>query len=155
MASLGEYTEQQSRFYLSFSRGGTCCSDTCEACGRTYFITSQGHGDYNEGELESLREKAAAEPDKYIEVPDFSSVSSAQLGSQRVIVGCLCDPTKRYSDWIENHAEELARYLTLYWQSKRDEAMREATKANGQLSQIEALDKMRQVIEIMGETSQS
>lgn len=71
MASLGEYTEQQSRFYLSFSRGGTCCSDTCEACGRTYFITSQGHGDYNEGELESLREKAAAEPDKYIEVPDF------------------------------------------------------------------------------------
>ena len=119
---LKEFTAQQARFDSAFARGATSCSTTCDACGRIYFVTSPGHGDYEPGELDRLRELANDFPDKYIEVHDFGSVSYSFLDGKHVVIGCLCDPTKGYSDSIEEHARELTTYLLLYWRDKQAEA---------------------------------
>lgn len=124
MPRLREYTDQQKRIDDAFTNGGTCCSIYCEACNRTYFITSPGHGDYSEGELESLRERAAENPDQYIEVPDFGSVSWLELFGKQVVVGCLCGSDVRFANWIEDRAEELTKYLAAYWKSETEEAHR-------------------------------
>lgn len=138
MQSLVEYTDQQSRMCRAFSYGGTLCSTTCQACDRTYFVTSPGHGDYDEGELENLRELAEQSPDKYIEVPDFDSVSTMTMPTDRkhVVVGCICDPTKALSEFIEANAEELTRYLREYWQDVRADAAMEERKATEALSAL-------------------
>lgn len=124
---LGDYTEQQSRFDHAFSSIATCCQITCEACSRTYFVTSPGHGDYDPGELERLHKLAEENPEEYIEVPDYSSVSSAEVGGKTVVIGCLCDPTKTISEFIESNARQLTEYLRLYWDANA-EAAREALK---------------------------
>ncbi len=124
MTQLEQYTKQQSRIHHSFSYGGTICSVWCEACGRIYFVTSPGHGDYNEGELEGLLKSSKENPDKYIEVPDFDSVSTIiRPGDNKaVVIGCFCDPTKSLSKFIESNAEALTGYLTEYWRDIRLEA---------------------------------
>jgi hypothetical protein len=130
---LSAYTAQQSRFDQAFSVSSTCSSTTCANCGRTYFVTSPGHGGYEEGELDELRAKAEAEPNKYVEVPDFGSVATWQ----GLVVGCICDPTKRYSDWIEDNAEALVAYLKLYWQAKANLAANELRTAEEMLATLE------------------
>ena len=127
--TLLDYTKQQERFSAAFSHGGSCCQVTCEACGRTYFVTSPGHGDYSKGELERLLELAKEKPDLYIEVQDYSHVSTAILNRKSVVVGCLCDPTSELSDWIEYYAHELTLYLRDYWKDRREDAMRQADES--------------------------
>lgn len=124
MTRLEQYTDQQSRMARAFSYGGTCCQVTCEACERTYFVTSDGHGDYSEGELEHLRKLSSVNTGRYIEVDDFGSVSTMihPCTGKSVVVGCLCDPTKNLSDFIERNAEELKGYLTLYFSDVRKAA---------------------------------
>lgn len=133
---LKEYTDQQSRYANAFSGGGTLTVTDCEACGRTYFVTSPGHGDYNEGELDALYRREFEDPDKVIEVPDFDSVSTVVVDRKNVVVGCLCDPTKRHSDWIEFHARELTSYLRSYWASKKDEASAAKQESEEHLSAL-------------------
>ena len=119
--TLSDYTDQQSRIDRAFSDGGSCCGAHCEACGRTYFVTSSGHGDYEEGELERLYELSRADPDKYIEVPDYSSVATMThpLTNQQVVIGCVCDPTLTLADFIERNARQLTKYLREFWKAKR------------------------------------
>lgn len=136
MPSVLIYSEQQARFDLAFGRGGTCCDVTCGECGRTYFVTGPGHGDYPSGVLDCLRQKAVVEPDKFIEVPDFSSMTSLILGGKTVVIGCVCDPTKRYSDWIEERADELIEYLRLLLESKRTAASAEQRHCVEQLERL-------------------
>lgn len=133
---LTDYTDQQSRFDRAFSCGGSSTCVTCEKCGRTYFVTSQGHGDYDEGELAELRRKADAEPDKYIEVPDYSYVGSADLFGKHVVIGCLCDPTMRVTTWIEDNADELTTYLRLYWEAVKSKAKRQSEDAENALNEL-------------------
>ncbi len=120
--TLSDYTPQQSRFDSAFSGMATCCSILCDACGRVYFVTGTGAGDYEEDELESLLQRAEESPDKVIEVPDYSSVAFAIVDDKQIVIGCICDPTKRWSEWIESHADELTAYLGLYWKAKKEEA---------------------------------
>lgn len=129
---LTDYTNQQSRFDRAFCCTATCCSITCGACGRSYFVTSSGHGDYEPGELDELRSKAKAEPDKYIEVPDYSSVAFVQFGDEHIVIGCICDPTKRYSEWIEGNASAITEYLRLFWEDQKK-------KAEGELGEAEKM----------------
>lgn len=130
MTRLQDYTDQQSRVERAFCCGGACCSVHCEACDRIYFVTSSGHGDYDEGELDQLRAHAAEEPEKYVEVPDYSSVSTMTIpGGKHVVIGCLCDPTKPLSDFIEGYAEEITAYLREYWKATREEAANKERKA--------------------------
>lgn len=134
--ALQDFTDQQSRIDRSFARGGTCCDIYCEACGRTYFVTSAGHGDYEEGEIEALREKAQREPDKYIEVPDYSSVSAMHWNGKEVVIGCLCDPTRSLATFIEKHAEQLTEYLRLYWKDMHEKAASELKRADDALAAL-------------------
>lgn len=133
---LEQYTDQQARYALAFTSHGTSCSVTCEACNRTYFVTSPGHGDYEDGELEGLRARAESALDRYIEVPDFDSVSFTWIGGKQVVVGCLCDPTKRHSEWIEAHAEQVTAYLVDYWTDKKAKAEHDAMMAERQLQSL-------------------
>jgi len=134
VSQLEKYTDQESRIHHSFSFGGTLCSVCCEACNRIYFVTSEGHGDYEEGELESLLESSKKDPDKYIEVPDFDSVSTITrpFDNKNVVIGCICGPTDNLSIFIESYAKELTIYLKEYWKSIRCNAAikeQEAAKA--------------------------
>jgi len=140
---LTDYTDQQSRIEKAFSYGGACCQVDCQACGRTYFVTSEGHGDYEEGELEGLLENAKQSPDTFIEVPDYSYVSTMvhPMTNEEVVVGCLCDPTAGLSEMFESHAEEITKYLVLYWEAKKKDAERRLKKANESLNVLsEATD---------------
>lgn len=130
---LTDYTEQQKRFSIAFTGGGTCCSTMCEACNRVYFVTSPGHGDYEDGELDALRTKAKKAPDLYIEVPDYSSVDIAYVDGKQVVIGCLCDPTAKVSEFIESNCEQITEYLRLLWQDRLEHAEKESVKANNKL----------------------
>ena len=130
---LDAFTDQQARFDRAFCHGGTSCSTTCEACGRTYFVTSPGHGDYEPGEIERYRKLAEEQPDKYIEVADFCSVSDMDFEGRRIVIGCLCDPTKKYSEWIEKYASELTEYLRLFWSDRLKKAQRVADESRSAL----------------------
>ncbi|MHC4868009.1 MAG: hypothetical protein ACYTEX_28390 [Planctomycetota bacterium] len=126
MPILQAYTAQQSRFDKAFCGDGWCCSAVCEACGRTYFVTSIGHG-----------EKADQEPDRYIEVPDFSYVTTVWVNRKQLVIGCVCDPTKAWSQWIENHAEALTEYLRLYWQDRQKQAKHDTEMAESALAALD------------------
>ena len=119
---LTDYTDQQARFDAAFVVTSTCCSITCDNCGRTYFVTSPGHGDYEDGELDELRSLAEQKPGRFIEVSDYGSVSFVRWDKKQLVVGCVCDPTKRASELIECYAKELTTYLRAYWQAKRVKA---------------------------------
>ncbi len=143
MTRLEQYTDQQARIDDAFGFGGTLCSVLCTDCDRTYFVTSPGHGDYEEGEIEDLRERAEREPDKYIEVSDFDSVSfmiHPGTGKQ-IVTGCICDPTRGLSEWIESHAQQLTKYLWLYWESRRKKAERENREAAHALAALTEVEK--------------
>lgn len=115
---LEMYNDQQSRFSKAFCHGGTLCSTLCENCGRTYFVTSVGHGDYSEGELEELQELAAKHPNRYIEVPDFGSVDTVLMNGKSVVIGCECDPSAAWSKFIEEYSREITEYLKYLWGDK-------------------------------------
>lgn len=135
--SLQTYNDQQSRVERAFSTGGSCCTAHCEACGRTYFVTSEGHGDYEEGELERLRERAAQD-DGVIEVPDFSYVADMHhpFTGNQVVVGCLCDPTKGLAEFLETWADEICKYLEEYQRDKGKRAAQAARRAIANLRRV-------------------
>lgn len=134
--SFEQFTDQQSRYARAFTNSATIRIVTCEACDRTYFVTSPGHGDYAEGELENLRTYAEKNADKYIEVSDIDSVAFAWIGGKQIVIGCLCDPTKRHTDWIEAHAEQLTEYLSDYWTAKKEQAKYDKKTAERQLETL-------------------
>jgi hypothetical protein len=140
--ALEVYTLRQSRLDRAFSRGGCCAALTCH-CGRTYFVTSEGHGDYGEGELEELRRNAEKEPDKYIEVPDFSCVANLYIDGKELVIGCKCGGADRYAEWIESHAVELTEYLKLYWEDQYREAEEERLQAEKMLNLLKKGEEVR------------
>ncbi len=144
---LSVYTEQESRFDTAFSGGATCCSIDCEGCGRTYFVTSDGHGDYDDGELEELYAKAKEQPQKYIEVPDFDSVAMVHLEGKQLIIGCECGAVRKYADWIESHAQPLTKYLKLYWLAKKNKADTVSTQTTEYLASLPDPDERERIYE--------
>ena len=89
MTHLNQFTDQQSRIDRAFSIVASSCTAYCEACGRTFFVTSQGHGDYDEGELERLHNLAEEQPDKYIEVSAFRVYRGVRRRAHNVPSGIL------------------------------------------------------------------
>lgn len=126
---MPKYDDQQSRLSSSFNGHRTLTVQTCQ-CGRLHFVSADGHGDYEPGELEDLLAKAEAEPEKYVEEAEFDHIDAVYIEGWEIVPDCPCAAYKRYCDWIENHAEELAEYLTRYFQDKKADAMREAKTAD-------------------------
>ena len=77
-------------------------------CGITYF-DGYNDCDWEDGELEKLRQKARDKPKLYVEVD--CSVSTIEIGPSQLVIDCTCGQAKRYEDFILNHAHQLAKYL--------------------------------------------
>lgn len=125
---MPEYTRQQSWVVNSFPRSTTLCTCDCD-CGRVHFASARGHGDYEDGELAGLQEKAAKEPEKYIEHAEFHYVDQVRIDGRWIVPDCPCNKLQRYIDWIETHAEGLSRYLGFYLKEQRADALEIAKDA--------------------------
>lgn len=60
------YTNAEAALSRAFRGTSALCAVDC-ACGRTYFVSAAGHGDFEPGELEGYKAKASIDPDKYVE----------------------------------------------------------------------------------------
>lgn len=123
-----KYNDQQIRFSSAFAGIRTCCSISC-SCGREHFVASDGHGDYEDGELESLIEKSNSDPDKYVAEWQYDHIDAAFIEGRQIVVDCPCKGYKRYCDWIEAWADELTAYLIDFQQSKLATARMEVEQA--------------------------
>lgn len=124
-------TDPKDRISRAFSARSTTDSMTCEACGKTYFLTGPMAGAYAEGELESLLESAENHPEDYKEVCGRIAIDYMEhpIDGRVLVVGCECDPTNGLTTWIESHSEELTTYLGLYWKAMRATAEGEVDRA--------------------------
>ena len=93
-------------FILAFSDSGTICA-SCEFCGRVHF---GGDGDFDEGELESLKTNAEKEPDKYVDHGD-EWVGLLHLAGRTGVVDCPCNKMDPYEQFIWGHGWKIAEYL--------------------------------------------
>lgn len=122
------YTDQQAILCSSFRERCCLCVMDC-SCGRVHFTSAHGHGDYEEGELESLQKKAREQPNKYIEETMFDSIDSIFIDGKSIVVGCPCHEDIRYANWIDRHAIQLAKYLIEHHKAKARDAQRIADQS--------------------------
>lgn len=103
---------------------------TCDFCGTTYFGTWSGGRDYEEGELEELREFARDPKKKYVEWGDCDSVSQGTLDGQQFVYACPCNASLPYERFIWNHRYVIAAYL-----KKRAEEEKSSAEVIGRLAE--------------------
>lgn len=97
---------------------------TCEFCDRTYF---GGNGDYDEGEYESLQSKAASQPEKYIEVDDFTSYG--YMDGKTFVLDCECNGVRGIENWIWAHRFVIAEYFEKRAAKKLEDAQEDIEAA--------------------------
>lgn len=100
------------------------CHISCELCDRTHFSTDTSF-DWEEGELESLLEKAEAEPDMYINHGN-DSPSWGFFNDKQAVVDCPCNKLKGYEDFIWDNRHVIAKYLKARANEIRLDAIRQA-----------------------------
>jgi hypothetical protein len=102
-------------WWMAFESGGALVVQCL--CGRTNFAGGS-EVDYEEGELELLREKARLRPDAYIEDPESDSIGVAEVGHGQVIAwGCPCGCAEKFEDLLEGSREQIAKYYELKLQA--------------------------------------
>jgi hypothetical protein len=100
-------TESASRDFWGAFAGGGSLVVTC-ACGRTHFPANTSL-DYDEGELESLLKRAAAERDKY--VVDYRNDSIGVLDVGNILAwNCPCRNDARYERFIWEYRDQIVDY---------------------------------------------
>lgn len=102
---------QPTEFFKHVYHGdmGSICID-CH-CGRTHFADSERAGDWEDGELEGLRERAAKEPDKYIAHVNYDAVMSLYIRGIVVVVECPCGWLYRYERMLWEDRERILKYF--------------------------------------------
>jgi len=118
-------------FLDAFSGGSAGIIVECDFCGRVYFSTSD-HGDYEEGELESLRANAEKEPDGCIEVDYFTS--RVEVDGKTYAYGCKCNKVRRYEDFIWLHRREILAYIKARMEKRLKAAKEDMEIARGALT---------------------
>lgn len=113
----------------SFCCGGSIVSDC--ACGRTNFIDSEDAGDWDEGELERLRELHREKPDQYVIDHGNDYVSISRVG---LIWNCPCGQSKRYEDMLTLYQSEILSY----YKKRKEKLVREAADITEDLSKASA-----------------
>ena len=78
----------------------------CELCGRTYFTEE---GDWEEKRFEEFRKLAKEQPDKYIEVDDFSSWR--YIDRRQAVLDCKCNKLADYESLFWENREIIIPYL--------------------------------------------
>jgi hypothetical protein len=129
-----QYTDAESRFTRAFSHGGTLCAMDC-ACGRVHFVSADGHGDYDEGELDRLKEAALKDPDKYVEHSVFDTIHVCDA-ADGYIPQCPCGGAERIRKWIDDHAAELVTYLTALFEARKKKAESKAAECSKHLQAL-------------------
>ena len=81
-----EYQLPSDLFIKSLRTTGSISVDC--ACGVTHYAS---HGDFEEGELEELQNKARRIPDQYNEVTDDDMVSYTIIDSKQIVIQCGCN----------------------------------------------------------------
>lgn len=104
--------EASDEFMRAICGHGALCSILCEHCGRTHFV-GDGHGDYEDGELEDLRTNAQRNPGEYIEHNDYDSIDWGYINGKQIVWGCPCNSARRFEQWIWSHRYAIAKYLRL------------------------------------------
>lgn len=94
-------------FHRAFCQSASLVID-CEFCGRTFFASNY-QGDYEEGEFAKLQAKAEKEPDRYIEGSDYWSWY--HLGGKQFVVGCPCNASRHYENFIWRNRRQISTYL--------------------------------------------
>jgi len=81
----------------------------CDFCGRTFFKDDEKAGDWEPGELEGLRQKAIADPDRYRGV---ARVRRMTFGAQVAVVGCPCNALQRAEDLFWKNRKSIVAYIS-------------------------------------------
>ena len=132
-----QYTDTESAFARSFTTSGTCCQVTCQ-CGRTYFVTADGHGDYREGEMEELLTQATKADAKTFACSQFDCIDLLYIGTKAAVIQCECGLVKKYIDWIEDNIEALVAYLAIRLQDRKKAAEQELKKTQEMIVSLES-----------------
>lgn len=91
---------------------------TCE-CGITYF-DGFNHWDWNEGELEDLRKKAKADPEKYVEID--CAAGCYQIDGREYVWDCPCNGGYKYQHFLLRHATRILAFLEAHAKRLEEEA---------------------------------
>lgn len=132
------FTDEESAFDTAFSHLSTLCSTQCD-CGRVYFVSCQGHGDYSEGELEELLGKAKAEPKKYFECHQFDRIDVDCFG---FVIQCECGGSRKYIRFLENNRAAIVTYMIERYaqlQKQQTEELERTTKLNEEINRVAKL----------------
>ena len=84
------------------------CRCTC-ACGRICFDNVNGGYDWDPGEFEELLKGVIAEPNRYVAL-DYS-VGTMTIDGNEWVMGCPCNGARRFQDFVDGHARQIAEYL--------------------------------------------
>jgi hypothetical protein len=95
------------------------CVREC-SCGITHFDISDNVWDWEDGELERLKEKASLFPESYIEVD--GSVSTMSVGGEEIVEGCKCKKASKYESFIRDNAVQIKEYLQEWSKILREKA---------------------------------
>lgn len=113
----------------AITMAGSICI-TCELCDRTHFAS--GEPDFfDPGELGELREKAAKEPEKYLEDAGSDSLSWGRIDGKQAVIGCPCNGLKRYEDFIWNNRHVISKYLEARAKDRLAQAQHDSDLAKG------------------------
>ena len=102
--------EPSEEFIEAFRAGIGSIRAECEFCGRECFEDDEHAGDWEDGELEKLRERAQSQPDKCVAM---DTVSLGMLDGKRFVMGCPClaDKIRPYENFIWSHRRQIAEYV--------------------------------------------
>ena len=92
-------------------------------CGRTHFTSDPNAGDFEEGELEGLEEKARTEPKRYIN-NGCDLPTAIDLAGYNYCYGCPC----QYGPKLEAIVWALRRELAEYLAQRTNNLVRDLTK---------------------------
>lgn len=108
-------SHKMENFERAFSDHTSGCRRQCN-CGKTYFDAHNGCYDWEEGELEALESGAG--------IPLEHSVGDISFEGRTYVDGCDCwhPRAKQIMAFIDQHAREIAEYLTLEKARKQWEA---------------------------------
>lgn len=122
--------------------GGHIVAD-CEFCGRTFFEDDEHAGDWNAGELEALRNKAKADPDRYVAM---DVVRSGVINGKTGIVGCPCNWAKPYEDLFWGHRRVIMQFISAKVKDIVERAMEDESAAEQATADLVQAEKAQETV---------
>lgn len=116
------------------SCGGGTLVEEC-GCGRTCFVDGESN-DYEPGELEELKQKQGAKPDKFVLFED-EYVHFVEILGRTYVWGCPCNYAETAERLLWRYRGEILEYFSARTQKELEVAQRNAElieKAKGGIS---------------------